>query len=90
MSSIPQEWIEAGADAVYRHAARLGVPAHTITAGQLVTAALTAVLPLIREALAQEVLAGCVHMLSVGAADESGEVCYRCEAAAKMVRGGAQ
>lgn len=49
---MPKEWIEAGADAVYRHAARLGVPAHTLTAGQLVTAALSGAVPLIREALA--------------------------------------
>lgn len=55
MSAIPQEWIERGADAVYRHAARLGVPAYTLTVGQLVTVALEGAVPLIREALAQKV-----------------------------------
>lgn len=77
MSDIPQEWIERGADAVYRHAARLGVPAYTLTVGQLVTVALEGAVPLIREALTQKIEAEIHH-----AADNEHVLDWRCQGVA--------
>lgn len=84
MSAIPQEWIEAGADAIHSDLCpddpddgeHCGCAPWTLEA-ELV---LTAVLPLIREAIAREIEAQCE-------ADEP--PCLGCFEAARTARGGA-